>query len=219
MAERSALMYPAFLDLHGLPVTVVGGGPVAARKARGLLKCGARVTLIAKKFSRACKRLRGVVKRLRVFRESDLRSARLVFMATDDLVLNVRIGKLAEERGIWANVASPPESGRFAVPACVRRGRLLVAVSTGGASAAAAKALRRHLSARLDPAWGTFLELLRARRHRVLRRVRQPGRRHHLLLALGDPIWVTLIRRKGRAVAARRMDELIAHAAKGGRKT
>jgi precorrin-2 dehydrogenase/sirohydrochlorin ferrochelatase len=214
MAMGNALLYPAFLDLRGLPVVVVGGGPVAARKARGLAKCGARVTVVATEFSAACKRLRGVTRHRRPFRPGDLRGARLIFMATDDLELNTRIGQLAEKRGIWANVASPPEMGRLAVPACVRRGRLLVAVSTGGASAAAARALRQDLSARLDPAWGTFLDLLRRRRHKLLQKVSDQLRRRHLLLALGDPIWVTLIRRKGRAAAARRMDELINHAIK-----
>jgi len=39
--------FAAFLDLKGKPAIVVGGGPVAAQKAEALLRCGARVTVIA----------------------------------------------------------------------------------------------------------------------------------------------------------------------------
>ena len=40
-------LYPAFLKLDGLPVVVVGGGPVAASKLDGLIAAGARVTVVA----------------------------------------------------------------------------------------------------------------------------------------------------------------------------
>ncbi len=40
-------LFPAFLDLRGKPVVVVGGGEVAARKARSLERSGAAVTLVA----------------------------------------------------------------------------------------------------------------------------------------------------------------------------
>ena len=39
--------YPVSLDVAGRACLVVGGGPVAARKARALLECGALVTVVA----------------------------------------------------------------------------------------------------------------------------------------------------------------------------
>jgi hypothetical protein len=39
--------YPLLLDLSGRRAVVVGGGPVAARRARGLVDAGARVEVIA----------------------------------------------------------------------------------------------------------------------------------------------------------------------------
>src|SRR3984957_20335682 len=43
--------YPVSLDVSGRPCLVVGGGRVAARKARTLLDCGGKVTVIAPTFS------------------------------------------------------------------------------------------------------------------------------------------------------------------------
>ncbi len=219
MPRGTAPWYPVFLNLHGLSVKVIGGGAVAARKVRGLVKAGARVTVIAPRFCPALTRRRGMVRVKRAFQKGDLKGARLLFLATGDPALNHAIAAEAERYGLWANVASPPEAGRISLPASFRRGSLCVAVSTGGASAAAASALRKDLSQHLDAAWSTFLNLLKARRHRVQRTIIDPAHRRRVLLALGDPIWVTLIRNKGVRVAERRMDELIGPVERAGAGT
>lgn len=213
--RKTPSWYPVFLDLHDLPVKVIGGGAVAARKVGGLIEAGARVTVIAPRFCGPLSRRQGITRIRRTFLPADLKDARLVFAATDDVVINRSIAELAERKGLWVNVASPPDAGRLALPASFRRGPLCVAVSTGGASAAVARALRKKLSANLDRAWGTFLALLKVRRIRIRQRIADPAVRRRVLLALGDPIWVDLIRKKGGRTAARRMDELIAQ---GGKK-
>src|SRR5512146_2784359 len=46
--DRRAMDHlPIFLQLHGRPVVVVGGGHVAARKVELLLRSGARISVIA----------------------------------------------------------------------------------------------------------------------------------------------------------------------------
>ena len=47
---------PLFLDLHGCPVTLIGAGTVALRKARLLTAAGARLTVLA---PAACTELAG----------------------------------------------------------------------------------------------------------------------------------------------------------------
>ena len=46
MAEKT-YRFPLFVDLRGRRAVVVGGGPVALRRAKALLDFGAQVTLIA----------------------------------------------------------------------------------------------------------------------------------------------------------------------------
>lgn len=207
--RRRSELYPAFLDLHGLPVLVVGGGAVAQRKVLSLRRTGARITIVSKRFTPGLTRMNEVRRVRRGFRESDLREACLVFAATDDPGLNARIAALALERAVWTNVASPPDAGNLWVPASLRRGSLCVAISTGGASAAAAKALRRELERTLDASWAEFLRLLEARRGLVVSSIADPKRRRRLLKELGRAEWADRIRRHGVAAAAKKMDRLI----------
>lgn len=209
MTRLGPAWYPLFLDLRGLPVVVVGGGAVAARKVRGLLRAGARVTVVAREVYAPLARDSRIRTLRRAFYPASLNGARLVFAATDDAALNARIARLARRKRIWANVAAPPEAGDALVPACVRQGRICVAISTGGASAAAARNLRRELSGRLDRAWGVFVDLLEVRRKRIKARVAGAGARRRLLKALGSAHWVAEIRAQGRAAVARKMDALI----------
>ena len=136
-------LYPVFLDLRDRSVLVVGGGPVAARKAKGLLKAGARVTVVAPAFSRAFPK---AVRRLkRRYRASDVRGNLLVVVATDDGALNVRIARQARSAGALVNRADDAGDCDYHVPSVFRKGGLAVAVSTGGTSPALARRIRLDL--------------------------------------------------------------------------
>jgi len=139
------MWYPLFLDLTDQPVVVVGAGRVATRKARSLLAAGARVTVIGPAATAALRRLSGVRWLRRRYRAGDLRGARLVVAATDDLDVNRRVCAEAKRRRLLVNCAAPPAAGNFIVPSVVRRGAVTIAISTSGTNPAHAKALRRQL--------------------------------------------------------------------------
>lgn len=147
---RPPAPYPAFLSLAGKRVLLVGGGAVAARKARALARGGARVKVVA---PRVCPAVLKAAERVvvRRFRPSDLEGATLVICATADEALNARVSGLCRKKRIWANVVDRPALCDFILPAVVRRGRLEIAVSTGGASPYLARHLRRRLEKFLTP--------------------------------------------------------------------
>jgi precorrin-2 dehydrogenase / sirohydrochlorin ferrochelatase len=134
--------YPLFLDLKGQPVVVIGAGKVAARKIRSLLAAGACVTAISPQAYRLPKSVRWIK---RTYRRGDLAGARLVVAATNDLRVNELVCAEAKRRKLLVNCIAPPAAGNFIVPAVARRGKLTVAISTGGLSPSLAKQLRHDL--------------------------------------------------------------------------
>lgn len=89
-----------------------------------------------------------------------LEGVELVFAATNDAALNLRVGLDARERGIWCNMASDPEEGSFIVPSVVNRGPLSIAISTRGLGPAVSKRLREDMERRFGDGWAFFLTLL-----------------------------------------------------------
>jgi len=163
MAER----YPLWLDLTGRPCLVVGGGPVAARKAEGLVRAGARVTVVAPaavaSLAEAVAAGRLTWHR-RVFREEDLEEQVLAFAATDAPEVNRAVGEAARRRGVWVNRADDPAACDFHVPATLRRGAVTVAVATDGASPALAAWVRDRVATVLPPALEALAALASALR-------------------------------------------------------
>jgi len=162
--------YPALLDLAGRLVLLVGGGAVATRKLAALLQAGARVRLVSPELAPETEAQviqEGVEFFQRGFEPHDLDGAWLVVCATDDEALNRAVAAAAEAARVFVNVVDVPPLCSFIVPAVVRRGELTVAVSTGGASPAAARRLRQSLQERFGPEWGPYLAILRAARARL----------------------------------------------------
>ncbi len=124
---------------------VVGGGEVASRKVRTLLQSGAEVMVIAPEVSSELAASE-VELHHRPYRDGDLAGAHLAFTATDSREVNAAVAREAGERGVPINVADRPSEGDFALPSTLRRGKLQVAVSTGGASPALAKRIKREIA-------------------------------------------------------------------------
>lgn len=165
--------YPLNLDVRGFPCVVVGGGGVGTQKVRQLLRAGARVRVVSPEVAPPLARLaragRLEIVRRR-YRPGDLAGMRLAFGATNDPATNARILAEARRRGVLLNAVDDPDHCDFTVPSMIARGGLLVTISTGGASPALSKRIRRELERNLGPEYGAFVRLLgRVRRaHRRL---------------------------------------------------
>ena len=161
--------YPVSLDVAGRPCLVVGGGPVAARKARALAECGAAVTVVATAPSgemEAVEPLLHAVER-RPYRTGDVSAFRLVVTATGVPEVDGAVYADAEAAGVWVNSADDPAHCSFILPAVHRDGAVTVSVSTGGLSPALSSWLRDRLAAHLDVGLGALAQLLGEARERL----------------------------------------------------
>ncbi|MGZ4715811.1 MAG: precorrin-2 dehydrogenase/sirohydrochlorin ferrochelatase family protein [Acidimicrobiales bacterium] len=160
-------LYPVNLRVAGRRCLVVGGGPVALSKVRGLLEAEASVTVIAPAVVAELDALAesaDVTIERRAYAPGDLAGVRLVITATDDPAVNEAIYREGEAVGVWVNSADDPANCAFTLPARVRQGPLLVTFATGGRSPALATWLRRSYAAEFGPEYVTLIDMLAAER-------------------------------------------------------
>ncbi len=166
---------PISLNIHGRPVLVVGGGEVAARKARHLLRAGGEVSVIASEPGSLVIEMRddGQLHVIdSAFRPEFLRGVALVVAATDNTFVNRNVYELAQAQNIPVNVVDQPELCSFIFPAVVDRSPVTIAISTNGASPVLARALKSKIENLIPSAYGQLADLFAAFRKTVKLRFR-----------------------------------------------
>lgn len=159
--------YPVNLVVDGRSCLIVGGGPVAARKADGLLQCGALVTVIAPEIVPELEFRSDLLVLRRKYQRGEAGSYWLVITATNDQRTNQDVYDDAVEAQVWVNSADDPQRCAFTLPAVHRQGDVLLTVSTHGSSPALASWLRDELAACIGPEFAALAERLAERRRLV----------------------------------------------------
>lgn len=146
--------YPAFLNLEGRNVLLIGGGKVAWEKLPNLNQSGACITIVSMEFYSEVKRFLSenpeiiVVNRPVEF--SDLDGRDLVFSATNNKVLNENLVLEARNRKIWINSCDDPMNCDFYSSAVFDKGPIRIAVSTDGKFAGLGGTMKRKLQEVMD---------------------------------------------------------------------
>ena len=135
---------------------------MAARKARGLLECGASVTVVAPSLSKDMEAMAPGLSAVeqRPYRSGEAAAYRLVVSATGLPDVDGAVFADADAAGIWVNSADDPAHCSFILPAVHRDGAVTVSVSTGGLSPALASWLRDRLAESCEPGLGDLATLL-----------------------------------------------------------
>jgi precorrin-2 dehydrogenase/sirohydrochlorin ferrochelatase len=177
-------LFPMFVKLEGRSCLVVGAGAIGEPKIGSLLASGASVRVIAPRVSAAVAewaRAGEIAWEAREFNISDLDGVFLVIAATSSRAVNKTIFLEARRRNILCNVVDDPEHCDFYYPAVVRRGDLLLAISTNGHSPALAQRIRRELEVQFGPEYAEWLaELGRIRQQLFASEMNPDDRRRRL---------------------------------------
>jgi precorrin-2 dehydrogenase / sirohydrochlorin ferrochelatase len=176
------------MDISGKTCLVVGGGAVAERKARMLLKFDAVVRLVSPKVTKGLLKL-SAAGRLALeeheYKEGDLEGATLVFAATDDEEINIRIKAEAEERKIPVNVVDNPRLCDFIVPSIVKRGPIVIAISTSGTLPSLSKKLRGLIAGQVSDDYVRYVDIVGRVRKLLLETEKDKEKRKRILGELG----------------------------------
>lgn len=196
---------------------VVGGGETAARKVVGLLEAEAQISVISPTLTPQLEQLAaaGYITAIRrPYQEGDLAGAFLVITAADDPAINEAVWQEAERRACLVNSVDDPPHCNFILPAVVRRGEMVITISTGGASPALARRLREWLETLIGPEYSDLVNLLAELRPGLLAQSESSEVRLALALRLIDSDLLEVIRDEGPSAAKRYAEKLLGSADK-----
>ncbi len=161
---------PVFFKVQARRVLLVGGGDIALRKARLLLRAGAQIKLVARQINPELRQgLDSTEHELieRAYAAGDMSAVSMVVAASNDGQLNRQIYEQALALNLPVNVVDQPELCTFIFPSIVDRDPLLIAVSSSGRSPVLARLLRARLETFIPSAYGRLANFLGAKRQRV----------------------------------------------------
>lgn len=159
------------IRMHDKLAVIVGGGTIALRKLRTLLKSGARIRLVATDIKPEIVSLKdsgSLDVRVGSYVAADLDNAFLVIAATDNALTNEQVCADARERGILVTATDNSTAGDCTFPATLHRGNLEIAVSTGGLCPAFAVDVRDKIAEHIGNEYGTILDQLAKEREKLL---------------------------------------------------
>ena len=173
--------FPLFVNLDKLPVLVVGGGDIAERKIKLIIKANANVEVLARKFTPNVESLIIKNKLKKVKKNLDISSLdnnySLIIAATDSKQINKRLFNFAIKNNILINVVDQPDLCTCTFGSIVERGDLVVAISTGGSAPVFARNLREKLETLLPQSTKQLIDFSSSIREKVMRSFSQFNKR------------------------------------------
>lgn len=174
-------MFPIMIDLTDQKVVIAGGGTIALHKIENLLRFGICAHIISPDFHPSIEQLAAqekVILHRKKVEWNDLKDAFLIMLVTDDKKANDEMSRISKEHGKLVVHAEHNDLGNAQIPAVLIRGKLMISVSTGGASPTLSKNIRNHLEDQFDERYEEYLDFLYETRkyikkHVDIRRERQ----------------------------------------------
>ena len=155
---------PLMIDLHEKEIVIFGGGGVGERKA-SLFCEHAKVKVVSREFTSGLARFHeeGKIELIKVkdIGENEIASflnnAFIVIPATNDPVFNEKISKIAQDHGKFINRVD--DIGDIIIPSVIRRGDIVIGISTGGQSPALSKYIRQKIEEVITPEFADMSRL------------------------------------------------------------
>lgn len=163
------MLYPVNIELQDLEITIIGGGDVAYRKCINFLRFEKTLKVVSNNFIDKFDELKGKIKIIKdIYKEEYIKNSFIVVAATNDKEVNKIIGIYCRENGKLVNVVDDIKLSNFTVPSYIKRGDLLISVSTGGKSPSLSSRIKKELEETYDDSYGEYINLLGQMRKEII---------------------------------------------------
>lgn len=179
------MFYPINLNLDNMEIIIVGGGSVALRKCKNFLEFGKNVTILSPEIDDDFLELGNKVDLINdVFKEEYLNEFDVVIAATDDKCINEEIASICRKKSKLVNVADSRDLSDFTVSSYVKRGDLLIGISTGGKAPALSAKIKKEIESIYDESFEEFVDILGLLREKIIKKYEDKSERKKVLKAL-----------------------------------
>lgn len=148
-------MFPVILDTQQLNIVMIGDGPATARRKQLLEEAGCAYVCHPEPTAKDL-----TLEEILRAAQNDIAKAHIVFIADFDEETSAQLYQQAKAAGALVNVEDKKPYCDFHVPAIVRRGDLLLTVSTNAKSPRLARRIRQKLQQQFGEEWAERLNLL-----------------------------------------------------------
>ena len=141
-------LFPMFVNLKNQKVLVVGGGIVALRKIEKLIPFEPDLKVISLKFNHETEK---IIKQYKIpyekrpFNFNDLNGVKIVIVAVDNIDLQKKIFEFTRNKNILVNSVDSPEYCDFIFPAYVKKGDIVIGITTSGTVPGLSARIRKHI--------------------------------------------------------------------------
>jgi len=181
--------FPIHINVEYKTVVIVGGGHVATQKVASLLPAKANIVIVSPTLDDSLlplAELGQITWREKAFEPRDLDDAILIIAATNDTTINEAVQEAAQHWQLINRADAQAESD-FITPATVRRGPLVLTVSTSGASPSLARKIKADLEEQFDEVYDDYVCFLQQARLMIAAKFEKGPQRRALLQALLEP--------------------------------
>lgn len=149
MVDNELSFLPIGIRIDNANILLIGGGKVATHKASILSRFTSHITIVGKEISADLKD-KGYTLIEKAYEPSVLEGHNIVYICTNDHVLNRQIVKDAHDRGLLINVCDKPTESDFVSPAISRNGNLTIAVASDSKDVKRSIRIRNRINELID---------------------------------------------------------------------
>ena len=176
------MLYPINLELDDMRITIIGGGNVSYRKCKNFLDFGKSVRVVSPEFIDEFENIKNDIELIYdTYKQEYIKDSFIVIAATNNKELNKNIGIYCRSVGKLVNVVDNITLSNYTVPSYLKRGDLLLSVSTNGKSPSLSSKIKKELEEKYDDSYEEYLNILGEIRKKVIKKYKDISQRKSIL--------------------------------------